>query len=181
MSIFLDVLLDQLVHVDPGIVRDTLKGLYILLVTSLQVVYILDKWPLFHNSLGELKIVSIDPCCLLFLGREVQAAYGSSDWTANCRDSSKLLRCARAAMLRLFLLSFKTHKGLRGIVRTYCMNLLKAIEQPFVLAINLIRVLSCLKVDMILSVLVVRCKSLTFEDSTAASGSFTSRRHAALD
>ena len=72
-------------------------------------------------------------------------------------------------MLRLFLLSFKTHKGLRGIVLTYCVNLLKAIEQPFVLPINLIRVLSCLKVDMILSVLVVRCQSLTFEDSTAAS------------
>ena len=60
------------------------------------------------------------------------------------------------------------------------MDFLETIEQPFILAIDLVRVLSRLEVDTILPILLISFQSLALQDGTTAGRRSASRWNAAF-
>ena len=92
MCILLDILLNEFIHVNTCVMRDTLEGFHIFLVIHFQVVDTLDEGPLFHNPLRQFVVVGVNPRSLFLLGREVKTADGT-DRAANRCDSLKLMRC----------------------------------------------------------------------------------------
>lgn len=110
-------------------------------IKLLNVVY---QWLLVHNPLSKLVVVSVNPRCFLLFGGEVQAA--DSDWTADRCWPLELMRGASPFMSLFLLLKvdqmWDTHVWDGAIHLTYRVNLLQSIEQPLILAVDVVRVLS---------------------------------------